>query len=138
MIKVKTAQRRVFAYPGEEVKPNHDTKLRLQGTTTGTLETGRMARQADGKPWEDDGTHPGAPEAQSRQPFLPSGYRLFEEIDRFGLGHDGLSSILTSAADYDFIRVAPSAGYKKGLPAALRNDFGEGDIEPEQIGRAHV
>lgn len=93
-----------------------------------------MARQADGKPWEDDGAFPGAPEAQSRQPFLPSGYRLFEEIDRFGLGHDGLSSILTSAADYDFIRVAPSGGYKKGLPAAQRNDFGEGDIEPERMG----
>ena len=93
-----------------------------------------MARQADGSPWEDDTTKPGAPEHLARQPFLPDPSRLFEEIDRFGLGHDGLSSTLSAKAGYDFFRVAPSGGYKKGLPAAARTDVGEGDIAPERMG----
>ncbi len=42
MINVRPAHRRLFLYPGEEVKPSHEPKLRLQGTTTRTLETGRM------------------------------------------------------------------------------------------------
>lgn len=94
-----------------------------------------MARQADGKPWDDDTAYPGAPEHLARQPFLPDPSRLFEEIDRFGLGEvSGVNNLLSAKADYDFIRVAPSAGYKKGLPAAERTDIGEGDIAPERIG----
>jgi hypothetical protein len=93
-----------------------------------------MARQADGSAWEDDTTYPGAPEHLARQPFLPDPARLFEEIDRFGLGHDGLGNELSGKADYDFIRVAPSGGYKKGLPAADRTDLGAGDIPPERLG----
>jgi L-asparaginase len=93
-----------------------------------------MARQADGSPWDDDTAYPGAPEDHARQPFLPDPSRLFEEIDRFGLGHEGTSSLLSARADYDFFRVAPSGGYKKGLPAALRTDVGEGDIAPERMG----
>ena len=94
-----------------------------------------MARQADGKPWDDDAAYPGAPEHLARQPFLPDPSRLFEEIDRFGLGEvSGVNNLLSARADYDFIRVAPSAGYKRGLPAAERTDIGEGDIAPERIG----
>lgn len=93
-----------------------------------------MARQADGKPWDDDAAYPGAPEHLARQPFFPEPSRLFEEIDRFGLGHEGINNLLSSRADYDFYRVAPSGGYKKGLPAAERNDIGEGDIPPERMG----
>lgn len=93
-----------------------------------------MARHADGSAWEDDGMEPGAPEEKARQPFLPDPSRLFEEIDRFGLGEDGLSSTLASRANYDFFRVAPSGGYKKGLTAAERTDVGEGDIAPERMG----
>ncbi|HEX9489980.1 MAG TPA: hypothetical protein VF930_06830, partial [Stellaceae bacterium] len=44
-----------------------------------------MARQADGRAWEDDGADPLAPAARSRQPFYPDGERLFEEIDRLGI-----------------------------------------------------
>jgi hypothetical protein len=93
-----------------------------------------MARQSDGSPWDDDAAHPGAPENLARQPFLPDPSRLFEEIDRFGLGHEGVNSLLNAKADYDFFRVAPSGGYKKGLTAALRTDCGEGDIAPERMG----
>src|SRR5919199_4499243 len=93
-----------------------------------------MARQADGSAWEDDTAHPGAPEHLARQPFLPDAARLFEEIDRFGLGEDGLGNLLSSKADYDFIRVAPSAGYKKGLAASERTDLGSGPIPPERLG----
>ncbi len=94
-----------------------------------------MARQADGKPWDDDTAYPGAPEHLARQPFLPDSSRLFEEIDRFGLGESsGVNNLLSAKADYDFVRVVPSAGYKKGLSAADRTDIGEGDILPERIG----
>jgi len=93
-----------------------------------------MARQADGSAWEDDSSFPGAPEHQARQPFLPDPSRLFEEIDRFGLNDDGHGNQLSSKADFDFIRVAPSAGYKKGLPAVERTDVGSDAIAPERLG----
>ena len=93
-----------------------------------------MARQADGSPWDDDAAYSGAPEQLARQPFLPDPSRLFEEIDRFGLDHAGISSMLAGRADYDFFRVAPSGGYKKGLAAGLRTDVGDGDIAPERMG----
>ncbi|HTE85976.1 MAG TPA: asparaginase domain-containing protein [Dehalococcoidia bacterium] len=94
-----------------------------------------MARQADGTAWEDDTAYPGAPEHLARQPFLPDPSRLFEEIDRFGLGEEGLNSLLSGKADYDFIRAAPSGGYKKGLSASARTDLGDADIPPERMGR---
>jgi hypothetical protein len=93
-----------------------------------------MARQAGGQPWEDDIASPGAPQEQARQPFLPDPSRLFEEIDRFGLSESGINNRLSALAEYDFYRVAPSGGYKKGLPADLRTDVGEGDIPPERMG----
>jgi L-asparaginase len=94
-----------------------------------------MARQADGEPWDDDTTHPGAPATHARQPFLPDASRLFEEIDRFGLHEvSGMNNLLSGKSDFDFIRVVPSAGYKKGLAAAERTDVGEGDIAAERIG----
>jgi L-asparaginase len=93
-----------------------------------------MARQAEGSPWEDDTAYPGAPDRLARQSFLPDASRLFEEIDRFGLGQDGLGNQLASRADYDFIRVAPSAGYKHGLAAVDRTDLGDGPIPPERRG----
>jgi L-asparaginase len=93
-----------------------------------------MARQADGTAWEDDTAFPEAPQTQARQPFYPDPARLFEEIDRFGLSHDGVGNLLGAQADFDFIRVAPSGGYKKGLSAELRTDVGEGAIAPERLG----
>lgn len=93
-----------------------------------------MARQADGSPWEDDTAFPNAPQDKARQPFFPDASRLFEEIDRFGLAHDGVGGALSGQADFDFIRVAPSGGYKKGLPEELRTDLGTGPIAPERLG----
>ncbi|GAC1313411.1 MAG: asparaginase domain-containing protein [Chloroflexota bacterium] len=93
-----------------------------------------MARQADGSAWEDDTAFSDAPQDKARQPFFPDPARLFEEIDRFGLGHDGLGDTLARQADFDFIRVAPSGGYKKGLPEELRTDVGTGPIAPERLG----
>ena len=37
-----TQRRRLFLYPGEEVKPSREPKLRLQGTTTRAVEIGRL------------------------------------------------------------------------------------------------
>lgn len=93
-----------------------------------------MARQANGQPWEADGAEANAPAEKCRQPFFPDGSRLFEEIDRLGVGDDGLPNLLSSKADFDFYRAAPSGGYKQGLPAAKRTDVGEGDISPESLG----
>jgi hypothetical protein len=93
-----------------------------------------MARQADGSAWEDATTAPFAPAALSRQTFYPDASRIYEEIDRLGAGGDGRPVELTSVADFDFFRPAPSGGYTKGLPAGARTDVGEGDIAPELLG----
>src|SRR6266540_31153 len=45
-----------------------------------------MARQANEHAWEDDGPSPLAPAEHCRQPFYPDASRLFEEIDRLGIG----------------------------------------------------
>ena len=93
-----------------------------------------MARQSGGQAWETDGTEPGAPVELSRQPFFPDASRLFEEIDRLGVGDDGVGNLLSSRADFSFFRAAPPGGWKKGLAADLRADSGSGDIPPEQLG----
>src|SRR2546422_2656724 len=83
-----------------------------------------MAVQADGRRWEDDGAEPLAPAERSRQPFYPSGERLFEEIDRLGFDGHGKSSLISSRADIDFYRVTPPGGYKKGdPPEVMGRDF---------------
>jgi hypothetical protein len=94
-----------------------------------------MARQADGRPWDDDCATPGAPEAQARQPFYPDGARVFEEINRLGVGEKGTGNLISGRADVDFFRIFPPAGYTKGLPAGQRTDVGDGDIAPERRGR---
>jgi hypothetical protein len=94
-----------------------------------------MARQANGQAWEDDGTTPTAPAAQCRQPFYPDASRLFEEIDRLGIGDDGVASLLSAKAAFDFYRAVPSGGYTHGLPACERTDVGQSDIAPETLGR---
>jgi len=93
-----------------------------------------MARQADGQPWDDDGAYRGAPVELSRTPYYPDGSRIFEEIDRFQIGENGTSNLLSSQADFDFYRAAPAGGYSKGLPASERTDVGEGDIPQEKLG----
>lgn len=94
-----------------------------------------MARQADGRPWETDGTSDRAPREQTRQPFMPDGSRIFEEVDRFGIGRYGTGNQISNRADVDFFRIVPSGGYSKGLPAAKRTDKGERDIPPEMAGK---
>lgn len=94
-----------------------------------------MGRQADGSAWEDDCAYPGAPADKSRQAYYPDGSRLFEEIDRFGIAEDGTGNLISQHADVDFFRIMPSGGYTKGQAAADRTDMGDGDIEPEVLGR---
>lgn len=93
-----------------------------------------MARQATGQAWEGDGASPSASPELCRQPFFPDASRLLEEIDRLGIGDDGVANLLSSKANFDFYRAAPSGGYKKGLPEAERTDVGQGDISPETLG----
>jgi L-asparaginase len=94
-----------------------------------------MARQADGSAWEEECAAPGAPRARARQSFLPDGSRSFEEIDRLGVGPDGVGNLISARADIDFYRVAPPAGYTHGLPALRRPDVGDGDIACESAGK---
>jgi hypothetical protein len=93
-----------------------------------------MARQANGRPWEDETTDPDAPPERCRQPFYPDASRIFEEIDRLGIDPLGHGSLLSARADFDFYRPAPSGGYTRGLPASARTDVGEGEIPPERLG----
>lgn len=94
-----------------------------------------MARQADGQPWSNDGAYPFAPADLNRQSYYPDASRIFEEIDRLGIGHSGIGNLLSSKADFDFYRPAPSGGYKKGLPEAQRTDVGKGDVPSESLGQ---
>ena len=93
-----------------------------------------MARQADGSAWDDDCAHPNSPAERCRQPFYPDAARMFDEIDRFGIGEAGVNNLLSSRARFDFYRAAPPGGYKKGLPEAARTDVGSGDVPPETLG----
>jgi L-asparaginase len=90
-----------------------------------------MSRQANGRPWEMDGTEPNAPAEFCRVPFFPDGSRLFEEIDRLGISDEGVGGLLAAKADFDFYRAVPSGGYAKGRRAGERTDIGLGDIAPE-------
>lgn len=93
-----------------------------------------MARQASGQAWEMDGTEKNVPGELCRVPFFPDGSRLFEEIDRLGISHDGVGSLLSAKAEFDFFRALPSGGYTKGRSAGERTDIGAGDIAPETRG----
>lgn len=93
-----------------------------------------MAMQASGDPWDGHCTASGAPQDECRVPFYPDASRIVEEIDRFGLGAGGTNNLLSTKADFDYYRPAPSGGYRKGLPASERTDVGEGDIPPETWG----
>jgi hypothetical protein len=93
-----------------------------------------MARQADGQAWEMDGTEKNVPSELCRVPFFPDGSRLFEEIDRLGVSDEGVGSLLTAKAEFDFYRALPSGGYAKGRSVGERTDIGEGDIAPETRG----
>jgi hypothetical protein len=70
-----------------------------------------MARQADGRPWEEECTDPKAPNDKARQPFFPDGARSFAEIDQLGIGVDGVGNLISSRAEVDFHRIVPPAGY---------------------------
>ncbi len=90
-----------------------------------------MARQADGQAWDGYCASRGAPAEKCRVPFYPDASRIFEEIDRFGLDSNARNNLLSSKADFDFYRPAPSGGYRKGLPYNKRTDVGDGDIPNE-------
>jgi L-asparaginase len=113
-------------------KPVYEVELRPED---GLYPLPYMAVQADGQPWEEECAAAGAPEAKARQGFFPDGSRSFEEIDRLSIMMNGTSNGISSKAAVDFYRVAPPAGYTKGVPAARRTDIGDGDIAAEARGR---
>ena len=94
-----------------------------------------MARQGNGQPWEMDGTEKNVSAELVRVPFFPDGSRLFEEIDRLGISHEGVGCLLTAKADFEFYRALPSGGYAQGRRESERTDIGAGDIPPETRGR---
>src|SRR3954468_11800286 len=116
---------------GPADRPVYEVTLRPED---GPFPLPYMARQANGQAWDDDCAFPFAPASLCRQPFYPDPARIFEEIDRLGVGEEGRGNLLSSQADFDFYRAAPSGGYSKGLPEARRTDMGSGDIAPEGLG----
>ncbi|MEX2547970.1 MAG: asparaginase domain-containing protein [Chloroflexota bacterium] len=92
----------------EDDKPVYEVTLSVDD---GLYMLPYMAMQADGRPWEGDESDPFGSPDRTRQPFYPSAERVFEEIDRFGVGEDGLGGQLSRLADYEFLRPAPPAGY---------------------------
>ena len=112
-------------------KPVYEIELRPED---GLYPLPYMARQVDGRAWEQECADPGAPAERARQGFYPDGSRVFEEIDRLRVGPNGLAGAVSSVADVSFHRVLPPGGFTKGLPEAERTDEGVGDIPPEQRG----
>lgn len=113
-------------------KPVYEIELRPED---GVYPLPYMARQADGRPWEEECAEPLAPAERARQGFYPDGSRPFEEIDRLGIGETGVGNQISAKAEIDFYRLLPPAGYTKGLSAGERTDIGDGDIAPEQRGQ---
>jgi hypothetical protein len=72
-----------------------------------------MARQADGRAWEEECTDARAPAERARQGFFPDGARSFAEIDQLAIGEDGTGNLISGRADIDFHRIVPPAGYTK-------------------------
>src|ERR1700709_1165820 len=70
-----------------------------------------MARQADGRAWEEECTDPKAPTEQARQPFFPDGARSFAEIDQLAIGDNGVGNLISAREEVDFHRIVPPAGY---------------------------
>jgi L-asparaginase len=112
-------------------KPVYEIKLNPED---GLYPLPYMARQANGDPWEMDGSEKNAPEDLVRVPFFPDGARLFEEIDRLGVSDEGIGCLLSGKAEFDFVRALPSGGYLTGRRADERTDVGDGDIAPEKRG----
>lgn len=113
-------------------KPVYEVELRPDD---GLYPLPYMSRQADGRPWDADGSELVAPADLTRQPFYPDGSRIVEEIDRFGIGEHGTGNLISAYAEVDYFRVLPASGYKKGLPANRRTDIGTGDIPAETLGK---
>jgi hypothetical protein len=83
-----------------------------------------MARQADGRAWEEECTDFRAPAEQARQGFFPDGSRSFAEIDQLSIGDDGTGNLISSRAEVAFHRILPPAGYTHGAPPEQRGvDF---------------
>ncbi|MGH1492350.1 MAG: asparaginase domain-containing protein [Acidimicrobiales bacterium] len=85
-----------------------------------------MGRQADGSPWDGAGADRSAGHDRTRQTFYPDSSRLYEEIDRLGIGVDGRSNLLSSRATFEHFRAAPSGGYRSAphLEAPGEDYFG--------------
>jgi hypothetical protein len=115
-----------------EDKPVYEVELRPQD---GLYPLPYMARQIDGRAWEEECADPGAPTEKARQGFYPDGSRVFEEIDRLAVGPDGLAGTISSLAEITFHRVLPPGGFTRGRAENERDDAGEGDIPPERRGR---
>jgi hypothetical protein len=94
--------------------------------TEGPLLLPYLARTRAGTPWVTNGLSPMAGEDEQRQTFYPDASRLYEEIDRLGVSGEGHGNPLSRHAEFEFLRAAPSGGYRKGHPA---NGSTNGHIE---------
>ena len=93
-----------------------------------------MARQTDGAAWEATTARPLAVHADTRQTFYADASRVYEEIDRFGVDDFGRPVALTSLAEFDFFRAAPSAGYTKLSRDEADSGISRSDVAPDRLG----
>src|SRR4051794_6673922 len=99
---------------GASDKPVFEVEMRPED---GLYPLPYMAVQANGEAWEEECANRGAPDAKARQGFFPDGSRSFEEIDRLGIGVEGVGNEIAKLADVDFYRILPPGGFRSGLKA---------------------
>ncbi len=86
-----------------------------------------MARQADRH--RLGGGHARRPARRRNaraKPFYPDGSRIFEEIDRLGIGENGLGNLIAARADGRFLPRASAGRLYQGPAAGERTDIGDG------------
>lgn len=84
--------------PATAATPVYVVELRPED---GLIPLPYMARQADGRAWEDATAEPGAPGSRAHQTFYPDASRIYEEIDRTGIAVTGRPVALAAKADFD-------------------------------------
>lgn len=93
-----------------------------------------VAQSKDDAPWASATTAAALAEPHTeealRQTHYPDATRVYEEIDRFGIGIDGRSGLLSELADFVHLRAIPPGGYRSS-EAAVEAGLGG----PEQRGR---
>ena len=93
-------------------KPVYEVELRPED---GLYPLPYMARQADGQRVGGGLRHARARRRERRgSASIPTARGCFEEIDRLGIGENGVGNLISATADVDFYRVVPAGRLHQG------------------------